>query len=208
MLSRRCRFSRGARAVDRPKEERGFVFSAATASSKGSAAARKADEIWFRKCGHGEMLFEEYYRGQGIVPPDEAPTLDPTRNQHNTSKVKQLAASFGVGTPLSPPTHGGLGSTSPGSTDPVAHRGTSPVRNTGLSAAGPTEAQRQADVRAARSSKYTVADAQRLGSVLDAEYAAQGRTVPSTLGVLTVARSMITSGVKPCGCTYANTFTD
>jgi 16S rRNA C967 or C1407 C5-methylase (RsmB/RsmF family) len=40
-------------------------------SSKGSSAERKANEIWFRKCGHGERLFAEYYRGQpGVVPPD------------------------------------------------------------------------------------------------------------------------------------------
>ena len=43
--------------------------------SKGSAAARKADEIWFRKCGHGEMLFTAYYRGQGLVPPGEWPAF-------------------------------------------------------------------------------------------------------------------------------------
>ena len=43
--------------------------------SKGSAAARKADEIWFRKCGHGEMLFRDYYRGQGIVDDGDWPVF-------------------------------------------------------------------------------------------------------------------------------------
>ena len=43
--------------------------------STGSAAARKADEIWFRKCGHGELLFTAYYRGQGLVPPGEWPAF-------------------------------------------------------------------------------------------------------------------------------------
>jgi 16S rRNA C967 or C1407 C5-methylase (RsmB/RsmF family) len=38
----------------------------------GSAAARKANELWFRKCGHGAELFAAYYQGQpGLVPPDE-----------------------------------------------------------------------------------------------------------------------------------------
>ena len=39
---------------------------------KGSAADRKANEIWFRKCGHGARLFSEYYQGQpGVVPAEQ-----------------------------------------------------------------------------------------------------------------------------------------
>ena len=37
----------------------------------GSGAARKANELWFRKCGHGELLFRAYYRRQAIIPPAE-----------------------------------------------------------------------------------------------------------------------------------------
>jgi len=42
-------------------------------SRKGtSAAERKTNEIWFRKCGHGERLFVDYYGAQpGVVPPDQ-----------------------------------------------------------------------------------------------------------------------------------------
>jgi hypothetical protein len=42
-------------------------------SRKGaSAAERKTNEIWFRKCGHGERLFGDYYGAQpGVVPADE-----------------------------------------------------------------------------------------------------------------------------------------
>ena len=32
-----------------------------------SGAMSKADEIWFRKCGHGERLFTSYYRRQEIM---------------------------------------------------------------------------------------------------------------------------------------------
>ncbi|KAL1519546.1 hypothetical protein AB1Y20_023061 [Prymnesium parvum] len=31
----------------------------------------KAAELWFRKCGHGEALLEQYYRAQPVVPPPE-----------------------------------------------------------------------------------------------------------------------------------------
>ena len=35
-------------------------------------SGRSAAEIWFRKCGHGERLFADYYRAQpGLVPPVE-----------------------------------------------------------------------------------------------------------------------------------------
>ena len=33
-----------------------------------SSQQTKADELWFRKCGHGELLFREYYRAQDVVP--------------------------------------------------------------------------------------------------------------------------------------------
>ena len=41
------------------------------------AATRKAQEIWFRKAGHGERLFSLYYRGQGdaVCPEAEWETL-------------------------------------------------------------------------------------------------------------------------------------
>mmetsp|Transcript_558 Transcript_558/g.1964 ORF Transcript_558/g.1964 Transcript_558/m.1964 type:complete len:574 (-) Transcript_558:35-1756(-) len=34
-----------------------------------STAQRRAEEIWFRRCGHGEALFEAYYRAQPVIPP-------------------------------------------------------------------------------------------------------------------------------------------
>ena len=34
-----------------------------------TGAMSKADEIWFRKCGHGERLYASYYRGQRHVIP-------------------------------------------------------------------------------------------------------------------------------------------
>jgi len=38
----------------------------------GSAAERKANELWFRKCGYGLELFSAYYQGQpGLVPQEE-----------------------------------------------------------------------------------------------------------------------------------------
>ena len=41
-----------------------------TSTSKGSTAAeRKASELWFRKCGHGELLFTAYYKGLGNIVP-------------------------------------------------------------------------------------------------------------------------------------------
>ena len=37
-----------------------------------SGALKKQDEIWFRKCGHGERLFSEYYRATGSpIPPED-----------------------------------------------------------------------------------------------------------------------------------------
>ena len=48
-------------------------------SRKGTAAERKTNEIWFRKCGHGERLFSDYYSGQpGVVPADKWKEFDAT----------------------------------------------------------------------------------------------------------------------------------
>ena len=33
-----------------------------------SSQQSKADELWFRKCGHGEVLFRAYYTRQPVVP--------------------------------------------------------------------------------------------------------------------------------------------
>ena len=33
-----------------------------------SSQQSKADELWFRKCGHGELLFRDYYQKQAVVP--------------------------------------------------------------------------------------------------------------------------------------------
>jgi 16S rRNA C967 or C1407 C5-methylase (RsmB/RsmF family) len=50
-------------------------------TSKGTSAERKASEIWFRKCGHGERLFSQYYKGQpGVVPADKWQTFEETLN--------------------------------------------------------------------------------------------------------------------------------
>lgn len=44
-----------------------------------SSAMSKADEIWFRKCGHGERLFASYYRGQvNVIPLVEWGTFQST----------------------------------------------------------------------------------------------------------------------------------
>ena len=52
------------------RAHRGAAAPLTTASS--SAAERKGAEIWFRKCGHGERLFADYYRSQqNIIPPDK-----------------------------------------------------------------------------------------------------------------------------------------
>jgi tRNA (cytosine34-C5)-methyltransferase len=41
-----------------------------------SGAMSKADEIWFRKCGHGERLFTSYYRRQEIMSIEEWPQFE------------------------------------------------------------------------------------------------------------------------------------
>ena len=48
-------------------------------TAKGTSAERKANEIWFRKCGHGERLFAQYYQTQpGVVPPDKWEAFEAT----------------------------------------------------------------------------------------------------------------------------------
>ena len=42
-----------------------------------SNAMKKSEEIWFRKCGHGQRLFAEYYRATGSpIPPSEWPNFE------------------------------------------------------------------------------------------------------------------------------------
>ena len=65
----------GAGAGSKASQNTRRQAQAGALGSTGSAAARKADEIWFRKCGHGELLFTAYYRGQGLVPPGEWPAF-------------------------------------------------------------------------------------------------------------------------------------
>ena len=42
-----------------------------------SNAMKKSEEIWFRKCGHGQRLFAEYYRATGSpIPPSDWPKFE------------------------------------------------------------------------------------------------------------------------------------
>jgi hypothetical protein len=49
-----------------------------------SGAMSKADEIWFRKCGHGERLFTSYYRRP------EYPTREEPSNRHPNPQTKMV----------------------------------------------------------------------------------------------------------------------
>lgn len=66
--------SSSAKKLSGPNTLRNAHIASLGGSKAATAAARKANEIWFRKCGHGETLFTSYYKGQGnIIPLKEWP---------------------------------------------------------------------------------------------------------------------------------------
>ena len=59
-------YSLAAREQQQQRGEKGTN----TLQNARSGAMKKKDEMWFRKCGHGERLFTEYYRAEGSpIPP-------------------------------------------------------------------------------------------------------------------------------------------
>jgi 16S rRNA C967 or C1407 C5-methylase (RsmB/RsmF family) len=62
----------GYTSAGRSQQQQGKSGGTNTLQNARSGAMKKQDEIWFRKCGHGERLFSEYYRAAGSpIPPQD-----------------------------------------------------------------------------------------------------------------------------------------
>ena len=61
----------GFTSTARGQQQQGGKSGTNTLQNARSGAMKKKDEIWFRKCGHGERLFSEYYLCRHSLIPKE-----------------------------------------------------------------------------------------------------------------------------------------